>query len=116
MSIYQDPIKLIKCEFLSCWLDCKKAYQSALKNDALSQSSAQAYALSASCHLSCIKSVYSCNYNITENDMVESLIHQFDVFCNELITNSCTEHSHQWTCIEFNKLEELVSSSGIIEL
>lgn len=116
MSIYQNPINFIKNELLSCWLDCKKAYNSALKDDSFSQSAATTYVLSALSHLSCIKAVYACNYNELENDTVESLIHHFDIFCNELISNSSTNHSHQWTCIEFDKLEEIVTSSNLIEV
>ncbi|PHV69230.1 hypothetical protein CS063_16955 [Sporanaerobium hydrogeniformans] len=116
MSIYQDPIRFIKCELYSCWIACKNAHASAMKDTQFSQTAATTYALSALSHLMCIKSVYVCNYDKLENTMVESLIHQFDVFCNELITNFCTNHSHQWTDLEFDRLKELVTSSDLIEI
>ena len=114
MSIYQNPRKLIKSEIHSCWINCTNAYNTIMK-DKPHQEIAVAYVLTAMSHLSCIKSVYTCNYNELEDSTVESVIHKFEVFCNELLTNFCTDHSHQWTGIEFTNLEELLTNSGLLE-
>lgn len=114
MSKYQDPIKFIKTEFLSCWTNCTNAHNIILNNESKTEV-AVTYTLIAMSHLSCIKSVYTCNLNELENSMVEEVIHQLEVFCDELLTSFCTDHSPQWVDIEFNRLEELITNSGLLE-
>ena len=113
--MYQSPIEFIKSELFCCWLDAKNAHSYAMKNEEYHQFAAT-YALSVQSHLSCIKSVYTCNYDEIANDVVESLINQFTVFTEELLTSYCTNHSHQWTDLEFSTLKDLVASSGLIEI
>lgn len=49
----------------------------------------------------------------------DDLIHRFSVFNKELLNNACTDHSHQWTDIEFrnfvNSFKEVTSLLSIDE-
>lgn len=40
------------------------------------------------------------------------LFYQFSVYAHEFLTNVETDHSHQWTDIEFNKLHDIFDSSA----
>ncbi len=68
----------------------------------------------ANTNVAIIKSIYYCNYNELAKDDIEDLFHQFDVFVNEVTRNFSTNHSHQWSNIEYNKFkDELYSTLGI---
>lgn len=56
------------------------------------------------------KAIYYSDYEELENTYVEQIFHLFDVFENEFITNLTTDHSHQWTDIEFHKYEDEIKS------
>lgn len=61
-------------------------------------------------HCSC-DSLYYAQYGSLGRDEYEDFSHQFDVFANEFMTNVRTNHSHQWTDIEFQKLKEIYDNS-----
>jgi len=44
---------------------------------------------------------------------LEQVLHQFEVFVNELIRNVNTDHNHQWTDIEYVSLVKKLSAYGI---
>ena len=41
-----------------------------------------------------------------ENQVLDDIIHQYKVFVREVITDTATDHSHQWSYIEFDHLRE----------
>lgn len=68
----------------------------------------------ANSNVAIIKSIYYCNYNELARDDIEDLFHQFDVFVNEVTRNFSTNHSHQWSNIEYNEfIDALHSTLGI---
>lgn len=48
---------------------------------------------------------YSC-YDVLERNEAEAIFHLFEVFMTEFLTNVRTDHSHQWTDIEFEHLKD----------
>ena len=60
--------------------------------------------------ISSVKSVYYSNIAELENSQVEGILFQFNIYSSEFLKNLSTDHSHQWTSIEFERLEELVNS------
>lgn len=51
--------------------------------------------------MSACKSVYYSNFELLANDLLEDIFFKFDIFVKEISNNISTEHSHQWTNIEF---------------
>lgn len=58
------------------------------------------------------EALYYAQYDILQRGEAEELFHQFKVYANEFLTNVETDHSHQWTDIEFNKLHDIFDSSA----
>lgn len=58
------------------------------------------------------ESLYYARYKILQRGEAEELFRLFDVFMSELLTNVRTDHSHQWTDIEFNNLKDVFDSSA----
>ncbi|WP_231578610.1 MULTISPECIES: hypothetical protein [Geobacillus] len=56
------------------------------------------------------KTLYAQLSSEGENQELETFFHQFMVFNNEVLTNVRTNHSHQWSDIEFKQLEESFDS------
>lgn len=74
----------------------------------------------ANTNVGIIKSIYYCNYEELAKDAIEDLFHQFDVFVTEVTRNFSTNHSHQWSNIEYEKFKEMLQdtlniSTGIDE-
>ena len=68
----------------------------------------------ANSNVAIIKSIYYCNYEELARNDIEDLLHQFDVFVNEVTRNFSTNHSHQWSNIEYNQfIDALNSTLGI---
>ena len=60
----------------------------------------------------CCDSLYYAQYGSLGNNEYEHFSHQFNVFANEFLKNTRTNHSHQWTDIEFQKLKEIYDYSA----
>lgn len=51
-------------------------------------------------------SIYQNNLEELENSSIENVFHLFNVFYNEATTNIATNHSHQWSDIEFRRYKD----------
>lgn len=60
--------------------------------------------------ISTAKAIYISNIEKLEKAEVENIFHTFDVFESEFLENLSSNHSHQWTDIEFQKFKESVES------
>ena len=68
----------------------------------------------ANSNVAIIKSIYYCNYDELAKDDIEDLFHRFDVFVTEVTRNFSTNHSHQWSNIEYNNfIDTLYTTLGI---
>lgn len=56
--------------------------------------------------LASAKAIYYSNIDILEHHDIDDFFYQFDVFILEVLNNIHTNHSHQWSDIEFNNLNE----------
>lgn len=54
------------------------------------------------------RAVYVSNHATLENLGFETVMYKFGVFANEALTNLLTDHSHQWTFLEFDVYESAV--------
>lgn len=71
-----------------------------------------AYLNASISRFSSAEALYYAQYEILQREEAEDLFHQFKVYSNEFLTNVETDHSHQWTDIEFNKLYDIFDSSA----
>lgn len=60
--------------------------------------------------MSLAKSIYISDLEELERSEVEDIFRHFDVFESEFLENLSTDHSHQWTDIEFLKFKDSVES------
>lgn len=58
------------------------------------------------------ESLYYARFEILQRDEAEDIFHLFEVFMSELLTNVKTDHSHQWTDIEYERLNECFENSA----
>ena len=66
----------------------------------------------AATKFSSAEAMYYSRIDILERAEAEEIFRLFDVFMNEFLTNIRTDHSHQWTDIEFERLKEAFDSSA----
>ena len=67
----------------------------------------------ASSLIASAKSLYYSNFDLLAHSDIEDFFGQFDVFACEVLENVSEDHSHQWSAIEFNKLEEYFNESAL---
>ena len=60
----------------------------------------------------CCDSLYYAQYDQLVRGEYEEYSNQFSVFAEELLNNVRTNHSHQWTDIEFEKLKDIYDNSS----
>ncbi len=65
----------------------------------------------ASSFIASAKPLYYSNFDLLAHDDIEDFFGQFDVFATEVIENISEDHSHQWSDIEFSKLEKCFEES-----
>lgn len=89
----------------SCFYKCQKV--NTVLFDDNNETGAMWYLNLAISDMSVLKSICYSNWSSIENDDLDDLFQQFDVFVNELTNNFVTDHSHQWSSIEYERLVEL---------
>ena len=57
------------------------------------------------------RSLYLNHHDELEHDDIDEFFYRFSVFVNEVLTNIAENHSHQWSDIEFNNLQEAYQNS-----
>ncbi|MTN81034.1 hypothetical protein GMB34_07220 [Turicibacter sanguinis] len=53
-----------------------------------------------------LHSFYYCNIEDCKDERIEDTLFRFDCFANEVLTNISTDHSHQWSNIEFERFKK----------
>lgn len=56
------------------------------------------------------RSIYVSDYEILQRTEIENIFTSFSVFESEFLNNIATNHSHQWTNIEFSKFKDDVEA------
>lgn len=73
---------------------------------------AVAYLQRASAKMAAAESLYYARHEELERGEAEEIFTLFDEFSDELIEDFATNHSQQWTDIQFNRLIEAVNASA----
>ncbi len=99
--------KLVRLAYYSA----KYAHQYALSENNYSRQASLAYATRSSAYITSAEVLYHSNYEICERYNFDNLFLAFDTFISELLDAYATDHSVQWTDIEFDALEQLYQNS-----
>lgn len=81
----------------------KKAHDSVFKDRDIG---AIAYLSLAGSKIAIFQAIYISNHDVLERFEIDKFLHQYEVFAEEMAKNYATDHSQQWTDIEFNRLKE----------
>ena len=103
-------IETLKRYIRISFLDAKRAHDAvfeAHKKDL----AGVAYLQLASSQMAVAEAIYHSHYDILARQEAEDIFNQFGTFADELITDFATEHSHQWTDIEYLRLKDLIDNS-----
>lgn len=65
-----------------------------------------AYISAAHATIGTVEAIYVSNIELMEHNDIDEFIHRFKTFLDEARTNTVTDHSQQWTDIEFERLNE----------
>ena len=87
------------------------AHKYALSENDYSRQASLAYATRASAFITSAEVMYYCNFEINQRYDFDNLFLAFDTFISELLDAYATDHSVQWTGIEFDALEQLYQNS-----
>lgn len=74
---------------------------------------ALAYLNSSIAKFSAAEALCYAQYDELNCSDIDAVFHQFQVFSNEMLRNIRTDHSHQWTDIEYQRLVELFDASPL---
>lgn len=95
--------------------DAEKAYKCVFgdKNKYLDQPNPTALSYVATMMAKCCaaQSIFYSNLHILDHSELRSLFAQFNNFAQELQNNFAEDHSHQWSGIEFDRLEQEFNNS-----
>lgn len=89
----------------------KYAHKYALSENEYSIQASLSYATRSSAFISSAEALYHSNFELLEGYEFDNLFLHFDIFISELLDAYATNHSFQWTDIEFNNLEETYKNS-----
>ena len=95
----------------SAYHSANYAHKYALSENDYSRQASLAYATRASAFITSAEAMYYCNFEINQRYDFDNLFLAFDTFISELLDSYATDHSVQWTDIEFNTLEQLYQNS-----
>lgn len=105
-----ELIEVFKNHVRSSFYDAREAHN-CIFDEKCSVEIALAYLNKAIAEHCCCDSLYYAQYEQLGRGEYEEYSHQFDVFARELLNNVKTNHSHQWTDIEFERLKEIYDDS-----
>lgn len=106
-----DLIEVFKDFVRSSFIDAQMAHD-CIFDEKCSTEIALAYLNKAiAAHYRC-DSLYYAKFDQLERGEYENYSQRFEIFASELLTNVRTNHSHQWTDIEFQKLKDVFDYSA----
>lgn len=81
-------------------------------DESVEDSAAVAYLNIAASKFAAAESLYYARIDVLERGEAEEIFRLFDVYMHEFLSNYRTDHSHQWSDIEFNQLKEAFDDSA----
>lgn len=100
--ILVDQMKLLVKEAMIC----AKTVDDILFSKKPNEVAVIGYLNQASSLMHCAQAVYISNFDELEHNDIDELFHQFDVFANEVLSSIATNHSKQWSNIEYETLND----------
>lgn len=88
----------------------KDAHECVFK-ESVSDSVAMAYLNLAASKIATAEAFYFSNLDELEHSDIEEIFDKFDTFAREMLANYQTDHSHQWTDIEYEALKAVFDNS-----
>ena len=79
-------------------------------NNKINELSALAYFQKGFSTLQCAKSIYINNIDVLERLEIDEIFTRYEIMFDEVLSNITTDHSHQWSDIEYQNLKDLVDS------
>jgi len=73
---------------------------------------AMAYLNIAVSKFAAAESLYYSRFDDLQRDEAEDIFRHFDTYTREFLTNIRTDHSHQWTDIEYQGLKDVFDNSA----
>lgn len=104
-----DPLRELRLCAFKAMDYCKKAVDLVSK---AKEVHASFFVAMASTEIAVAKTLYFAHEDLARND-VDDFFHRFDVFSQEFAENFFENHSHQWTSIEYDRLEEAYNDSAL---
>ena len=109
-----ENIKALKSEFSFFMYTAKNACAIIFSEATDKTVKCLAKLVKAQGHLQYAKAIYLLGITDKRDD-IDSAIAQADTFMNEITRNIATDHSHQWTDIEFRTLVERYNNSVLCD-
>ncbi len=105
-------IDCIKENLVKAYFDAKKSYDLRVveKQNERTTVSAFAYLNKAVAHMTTAQALYQTSEGLGTNEDVECIIEKFFTYQHEFFVNYETDHSDQWTDIEFENYQSAVKS------
>lgn len=96
---------------ISCAMSYSQLSYKYVFNDTSNYAAAVAYLNIASSKFSAAEALYYSRFSELQQTNAAKLFYLFDVYSRELLSNFATNHSHQWTGIEYDRLQECFDNS-----
>jgi len=91
--------------------EAKQAHDYAFSDKIHQYQASLSYLNLAMSYISAAEALYYSRFDVLEHNDIEVVFQKFRAFANELLTNYATDHSHQWTDIEFERLKDSFDDS-----
>lgn len=109
----QKLISILQSEMFSFMTNAKSAKDIVFTDDIDKEIKCLAVLTRAISHLAYAKAIYQLGID-DKRDTIDDVFLQSDIFISEITTNIETDHSHQWTDIEFNTLAQKYDCSELV--
>lgn len=102
----QQLVQDFKLLILSGYYNARSAHSAIFPDKGPNENSVIiGYLAIANSYINAARAVYICNEALSRQEFDE-FFHAFSTFSDEVMSNISTNHSHQWSDIEFDRLEE----------
>lgn len=101
-------IELIKQQLALAFFDSRNCVKTLFNNDRSFENEQKAliYLNRAARHMDLAFSIYQNNLEEIEHPSIDSVFSAFNIFYDEVTNNVATNHSHQWSSIEYNRYKD----------
>lgn len=111
MDPIQRKIQQIKTLLTKVYFSAKDAHDILFKDSTNKENEliAATYLNKSISLMSTVESIYYSDIEELEHTEMDDIIHKFHVYESEFLSNLSTNHSHQWTDIEFINFKDVIT-------